>query len=129
MDALTKTNGQETPALLPQILNLIEDHIELAHLEYRYEKTQSWRQLGVGALTAFCALSAFLFIQVAAILGLVRAGVPLYAICLGLGVVYTVCGFIFYRRFGHRDPRAGEPFQGSREELTRSLQWIQHLLS
>ena len=115
--------------MLNQVVDLIKDHIELAHLECSYEKAQSGRRLGVGALIAFCGLCSFLFIQLAAIIGLLKLGIPLYGVCLGFGALYALVGTWIYRRFGHRDSRAGEPFQGSREELLRSLQWIQQLLS
>jgi len=131
-EELVMTNGSTVSKItgtLNQVLDLVEDHIELAHLEYRYEKDESWRRLGIGALVSFCALSAFLFIQIAVILALRKAGLPLYAICLLFAALYAASAVWIHQRFNKRNPAAGEPFQGSREELTRSFQWIHRLLS
>jgi len=115
--------------MFTRFLNLVEDHVELAHLEYRYESSQTWRKLGFSALAAFCAVTAIAFFQIAMIIGLVKAGVPLYALCLLFGGLYSGGAAWIYMRYGNRDKRVGEPFQGSREELARSFQWIHHLLS
>ena len=115
--------------ILNHVLELVEDHVELAHLEYRYERDQSWRRLAVGAITAVCVLGSCLFFQIALLLGLMKAGIPLYVLCLFFGVVYAGASALIYRRFGKRDPRLGESFQGTREEFTRSLQWIHRLFS
>ena len=115
--------------VLNHIVNLIEGHLQLAHLEFRYEHDQSRRRFWVLGLVILCGLWAFLFLHIALLIGLAKAGLPLYAICLFLGGVYAGAGALIYRRFGIRETRAGEPFQGSRDELNRSLKWIHQLLS
>jgi hypothetical protein len=122
-------NGNGWPGLFRSILDLLKDHVELAHLEYRFESGEGRRVLGIWALAALCVLFSLAFLHAALIIGLLKLGVPLYALCLGFAALYAAGGFSLYRRWGKRDPRAGEAFQGTREEAEKSLQWIHQLLS
>jgi len=114
---------------LERVLSLLEDHVELAHLEYRFESDQARREAAFCGAAVLCAFLGFTFLQIALIIGLLRIGIPLYVLCLFFSVFYGCAGVFIYHRYGKRDPRVGEPFQGTREEAGKSLRWIHQLLS
>ncbi len=115
----------EAPSIRSRIPGLLEDHFELAQLECRYEYEAGRRRLGWIGLAVLCLSSAFALLQVTLIEGLRAAGLPLYAACLMLAVLWSVIGIGVYLRCTTRDPKAGEPFMGTRAEFKRSFQWIQ----
>jgi len=117
-------NGMESSSVIQRVMGLLEDHIELGTLECRYESSQARRRICAIALGAVFGLTAFVFLQVALIRGLLRTGLPLWVLCLVAAAVYGALSVFIYRRWGRRDPRAGPPFQASGEEFKRSLQWI-----
>ncbi len=117
------------PSLLNRGMDLLQDQVELFLLEWQYEKKQGWRRLWTGGVGVFLMLTAFVFLQIAFVRGLVRWGGSLGWVCLGLGLFYAVLGIILCWRFGRRDARAGDPFQKSREELEQNFKWIQKLFS
>ncbi len=116
-------------SVVNEIFNLIDDQVKLAQLEYDYESRHTIRRLIVVAAAAVCVISAFVYIQVALVSGLEIAGIPVYASALGLAVLYGIGGWVLFRRFGRRDPQAGEPFQGTLNEMARNVQWIRQLFS
>jgi len=112
-----------------RVMGLLEDHIELGTLECRYESGQARRRICAVTFGAVFGLTAFVFLQVALIQGLLRVGLPLWALCLLTAVIYGVLAGFIYHRWGRRDPAAGDPFQASGEEFKRNLQWIRQNLS
>ena len=122
-------NGQGKKSLVGEAFELIDDHLELASLEWEYEKAQSLRRLGGLAGVAVMVLSAFALLQVAAVYGLVHFGLSVGFACLALAGVYVAIAVFLFWKFGRRDPRAGEPFQGTRQELHYNLKWIRQFFS
>ena len=122
-------NGIESSSVIQRITELLEDHIELGTLECRYESSQARRRIFAIILGVVFGLTAFVFLQIAAVHALLHLGLPLWAVCLVLAAIYGVSSAIVYRRWGRRDTRAGPPFQASSEEIKRSLQWIRQHLS
>jgi hypothetical protein len=122
-------NGMESSSSIQRVMTLLEDHMELGALECRYESSQARRRIRAVIFGAVFGLTAFVFLQVALVQGLLRAGFPLLELCLLAAAVYGTLAVIIYRRWGRRDPRAGPPFQTSGEEFKRSLQWIRQNLS
>lgn len=120
---------ERSSSIVSQIIGLLEDQLDLLSLEWQYEKKQGCRRF-VGIIIGFVLiLTAFLFLQVALVRGLIALGGSLGWICVGLGGAYGALGLVIYGRFARRDPSVGEPFQASREELKRNLEWIQKLFS
>ena len=119
----------EATSLLKHIPGVLEEYFELFQLECRYESEVGRRRLVAGACAALCLVTAFVFIQIALVDGLLHVGVPLYAAVLGLALVWSAIGFWIFHQFGQRDVRVGEPFEGTRHELRRNLQWMQKHLS
>ena len=119
----------EAPSLVRHILELLENHLELVQLECRYESGVGRRRLYMTTLAALCLVSAFVFVQIVLFLALVKWGLPFYAACLALALFWATCGILIYQKYGQRDPRVREPFEGTRQELSKSLQWIQKHIS
>ena len=117
-------NGIESSSVIQRIVTLLEDHIKLGALECRYESNQARRRIGAIILGAVFGLTAFVFLQIVAVHGLLHLGLPLWVVCLFGTAFYGLLSVFIYRRWGRRNPRAGLPFQASGEELKRSLQWI-----
>ncbi len=121
-------NGHSTEpkrTVASDVIGLIEDHIELASLEWEYEKAQGVRRvvgLAVGAIAALCA---FAFLQIAIVSALIRAGLPVWGAALALTVVYGGVAAGCFTKFCKRSNKAGEPFQGTRAEIRKNLRWIQ----
>ena len=122
-------SAQEDPPLLSRLPGLLEDHAELLHLECRYESEKGRRRLIGLAFAVLFLVSAFVYANILIVYALWRWGVSpfVFTVVLALlcGGVGTWIGF----RFCRRDEQAGEPFAATRSELSRSLQWIQTLLS
>ena len=119
----------EAPSLGRRILELLENHLELVQLECRYESGVGRRRLYSMAFAVLCLVSAFVFIQVVLTVVLLYWGFPLYATCLTLALFWAVVGVLIYQKYGQRDPLVREPFEGTRQELRTSLQWIQKNIS
>jgi uncharacterized membrane protein YqjE len=118
----TPPNGKPSPGLL-------KDHLDLALLEWGYEKQEGWRRLlclGVGALFLF---SSFVYLQVAVIGWLLRMGLRWEGIGFLLGAFYFASGISVIWFLGRRQKGLGPAFQGSITELKRSLRWIENHFS
>ena len=80
---MTKMNTLiEAPSFSKRALEILEDHMELAQLEFQYESEVGRRRFGMLLVSALCLISAFVFIQVAIVHGLMYLGLPLYGACL-----------------------------------------------
>jgi uncharacterized membrane protein YqjE len=112
-----------------RILDLIEDHLDLAQLEWRYESETGRRRLGGLALAALSAFAALIMIHLMLIDLLHRWGMPLYGIGLLLAVLWSGVAWYAYQRFARRAPDVGTPFQATREELRNTLRWTRQNLS
>jgi uncharacterized membrane protein YqjE len=123
-------NGHTTPTepkrtFARDVFGLLEDHLELASLEWEYEKAQGIRRiigLTIGAVAGLCA---FIFLQVAIVTVLIRAGMPVWGAAVLLTGLYGVVAVICFKVFGKRPAKAGEPFQGTKTEIRKNLRWIQ----
>ena len=107
------------------VSSLLNDHRELAALEWAFEKQEGRRRflgIGFGSVLLF---SSFLFFQFPLIGWMTGRGWSLEAIGLILGGLYFVSGALIVWIFGRRRSGVGPPFQGSLIELTRSLHWIE----
>jgi len=122
-------NGDPKKSAAGEVFSLLEDQIELASLEWTYEKKQSVRRIGALAAAALLVLTAFVMLQVTIVVGLVRVGLPVAGACLALAAVYAVVAGLLTWISGRRDPGAGVPFQGTRQELRHNLRWIRQLFS
>ena len=118
-------NGNKGHGFKSQLFAVLEDHLELAGLEWAYEKKQSARRLVAVLGSAILGIGAFVLFNVALVRALMVVGGSVERVCIGLGLVYGITGVLLYRYVGRRDPRVGEPFKGTREELNRNLEWIQ----
>jgi len=122
-------NGEPKRSITKDVLALLEDQMELVSLEMGYEADQGVRRVAALVVAAFLGLTAFAVLQVAIVKGLEWAGLSLAQACVTLAAVYggTAAGLIM--KFGRRDKRAGEPFQGTREEIRKNLRWMRQFLS
>jgi uncharacterized membrane protein YqjE len=123
------TTITETPSLGGRMLELLATHLELVQLEFRYERGVGRRRLFITAFAVLCLVSAFVFMQIVLTVTLLKWGLPLFAACLALACFWAAVGVGMYLLYGQRNARAHEPFAGTREELSRSLQWIQKHIS
>jgi len=124
---MTTNGGNGGRSLVKETLNQISDHIELAALEWRYEKDQSLRTVAAIGAAVFLLFFAFALIQIALIRALMVAGLSLGLACMVLAAVYATSAVVIVMKFGKRDRRAGEPFAGTRREARETFQWIQKL--
>ena len=123
-------NGKNHKSSLPgQFFALLDDQIDLASLEWQFEKSHSLKRIGALILAVFLAFAAFVFIQVAIIAGIAATGRSIWLSALILGGIYLLMAILLLWKFSRRDPKAGSPFQGSRQELRKNLKWIQQIFS
>ena len=121
--------SKKTRSFLSHLITILQDHLELAELEWKYERGQVQRRIAAWAIAALLILVAVVLLQIALISALMSQGLSLGVVCLTLTVVYGVIAGGIAFLFGRRDPKAGDPFQGTKQELLRNLQWIQKLFS
>lgn len=110
------------------LLELIQDHLKLIAIDYKYEQQRAVRRLKTLVVSSIFFILAFSFLQVAIIGGLLKLGIPLGFVGLLLAVVYGVLGWVLFQKGGRRDSRMGSPFEASLEELKRSANWIKNSL-
>jgi len=122
-------NGKHHKSLPGQFFALLEDQLDLASLEWQFEKKQSLKRVGALALALFLALAAFVLVQVAIVAGIAATGRSIWLSALILGGVYLLLAILLLWKFSRRDPKVGSPFQGSRQELRKNLKWIQQIFS
>src|SRR5436190_18990936 len=122
-------NGESKKSVTGEVLSLIEDQMDLASLEWQYEKSQSLRRLVALGVAVLLAITSFAVLQIAMIAGLLSVGVSAVRACLILAVIYAIVTGLLVWRYGRRDPRAEKPFQASREELHKNLKWIRQIFS
>ncbi len=104
--------------------DLFKDHVELALLEWEYEKTEWWRRFIVKGCGAIFFVFSGLFFHVALIAELLRHGISLVDIGLFFGFIYLVAGIVTLQ-FAKKKISEEEPLHQSRVELKRSLAWIE----
>jgi hypothetical protein len=126
---MENTEPIEKPSWIGRLLDLIQDHAQLAGLEWHFERNQTVQKMGRLAGAVFCAVMGWLFLQLLSILFLIHLGVPLYGICLIFMGIYFSASYGLFKKYSYRSPAWGVPFQGSREELSRSLHWIRQHFS
>ncbi len=121
--------SQESKGRIQQILEVLTDHAELASLELRFEAKQASRRLAVLAAVALLISMVVVLLHVALILGLVALGLhPAFA-CLVVAAADAGGAYAMAVNLGRRDPRAGSPFEQTRQELPESVEWIRKLFS
>jgi uncharacterized membrane protein YqjE len=112
---------------ITQLLGLAEDHARLALLEVSYEKQSLTRALGYLVLAGCALLSTVALLHVAIVAGLMALGWTAWQAALGLALVEAVictAAWLVFRRNALRP----DMFNGTRDELQRTFQWIhQHL--
>ena len=121
---ITSEKGPSTGRVL---LELAKDHLQLASLEWEFERRKWWRRLLVRGGGATILASAYLFFHLALVVALHDYGLTWVTIGVSVGFVYALVGSALFWGLGRREPAAGEPFEGSREELRRSYHWIERL--
>ncbi len=122
MNAPPKSGGPIT-----QLFGLAEDHVQLALLEASYERQGLKRAFGYLILMACTLLSAVALLHVAVLAGFIALGLKVWQAALGLAVVEGIVCLAAWLLFKRRAWRS-DMFQGTREELQRTFQWIhQHL--
>ncbi len=129
----TETEPQDAPShtrsFLGHVISLLRDHLALADLELKYEISQLQRRGLVLAIAGLFILIAFVLLQVGLVAYGISLGYSLVKVCAVLAFGYGAVAAALVLFLGRRDPQAGEPFQGTRNELSKNLQWIQKLFS
>jgi uncharacterized membrane protein YqjE len=127
-----RTNGtQQNGAPHPnrnQSLDLLKDHLELASLEWGVEKKEGRRRLLILGAGTILITSSYVYFQIALIGWFLKMGFSWASLGLMLGFLFLAVGLSVIRFFGKRQEGLGQPFQGSRNELKRSIRWIEKLL-
>src|SRR5262245_20597562 len=124
-----ETQTHSRKSVIGEALELLEDQMELTSLEWQYETGQGVRRLLALAAAGVLGVIAFALLQVALVLGLVAVGLSIAQAALLLAAVYGIAAAVLYGKFGKRDKRAGGPFQGTRDEMRKNLQWIRQFFS
>jgi uncharacterized membrane protein YqjE len=122
-------NGHSRRSAIGEFVSLLEDQMDLAALEWDYEKKHNLRRLAAVVVAAVLGFVAFILIQVAIVMGIASAGIPAGWACVIVAGAYVVIGAMLLVKFARRDPRVGAPFQGTRSELRKNLRWIAELFS
>lgn len=120
-------NGATAPSET-QPLDLMKDHLELASLEWGFEKKDGRRRLFAFGIGAILVASSAVYFQIAFVGWFLKMGFRWASIGLILGFSFLAAGLSVIRFLGKRQKGLGPPFHGSRTELMRSVQWIQKLL-
>lgn len=109
------------------LLSLFYDHVELAALELEYERQKVWSRLflfGLGSILFFLAL---IFLHISLVGALLKTGMAVETIGLFIGGLYLAAAAAIGLSIRKSMVQDEKPFQGTREELTRSLSWIEKL--
>ncbi len=104
-------------------VDLMKDHLELALLEWRYEWGEARRRVLAWGAGLLLAASSAVLLNVALIGWATKRGWGVERVALALGVAYLLAGAAVVVRWGRRQTGVGGPFEGSREELNRSVPW------
>jgi hypothetical protein len=120
-----QNGNQAVSSVIQQLGTLLEDHLRLGFLESRFEAEQAGKRLLILGICGLLSLTVFILIQVGMVDGLVHLGLPLWAACFVVGILFAGGVAALWTAAGKRDGAAGRPFQGSRDEWRRSWGWIQ----
>lgn len=107
-----------------EIARLLSRHIDLARLELQLEVQEAFRRCRLFLMAVLLFLVGFCFLQIAILMGLVHIGVPAWAASILLGLLYIVGAVFLVVRLSRRNPSLGRAFEGTQQELERSLEWI-----
>jgi uncharacterized membrane protein YqjE len=109
-----------------QIIGYIEDFFELITLEAHSAKKSAARAALLTAGVAVLALLAALSFEIAALGGLLSAGLPLWqaALILGAAQLILVAAMLAWIIASFRKQA---DFEATREEFKRTVQWIKRL--
>ncbi len=110
------------------VKEVVEGHLELAELEWTYERKVLGRTLlGLG-LGLFCLCLVVFCIQLAAVGLLIRLGAHLELIGLIGVVVNLLLAVIFFKVLTRRKTDMKIPFEKTRSQLRRTIDWIETLI-
>jgi hypothetical protein len=112
-----------------QAIRLAQGHWRLGLLESRYELVQGGRRVAAALAAVVAAATGYVILQIALVRGLMAVGLPLGAACLLLAAAYLGAAWGLVSLGARRNPAAGRPYQGSRDELQRSMAWIHQRFS
>ncbi len=126
---MSDNGGHPRKSVIGEFIGLLEDQMDLASLEWQYEKELNVRRLGALIAAAVLGFAAFIILQFALVMGIAALGVPVGWACVILAGVYILIAGLLLFKFARRDPRMGEPFQGTRQEIRKNLRWIEQLFS
>jgi Putative Actinobacterial Holin-X, holin superfamily III len=119
------SQSETTPMSGKLLFSLLRDHLELVSLEWQYERQRAWRRFLIKGSGAIFLATSYIFIHVALIGALLRWGMSVGMIGLCLSLFYFVLGSLMLGFFKKHDAEAEKPFQGTREEVKRSFNWIE----
>jgi uncharacterized membrane protein YqjE len=109
---------------MEQVGAMLKAHLDLAKLESQFEMATLLKRAAAMAVAAVLGVTTYVLLQIAFVHGLIALGLPLWAACLIVSAVYAAGIAFLVFSVGKRDAKAGEPFQGTREEWQRSREWI-----
>jgi hypothetical protein len=109
-------------------LDLLKDHLDLALLEWEFEKQEGRRRLLILGGSIILISSSYVYFQIALIGWFLKMGFSWGSLGLILGFLFLAVGLAMIRFFGKRQEGLGRPFQESRIEFIRSIHWIEKLL-
>ncbi len=120
-----RLNGPAVPSNGKPMSGLLQDHLDLAALEWVFEIQEGRRRflsLGLGAVLLF---TSFIYLQFPLVGWLITRGWSWERVGSVMGGIYFVSGALVVWFLGRRRKGVGPPFHVSLIELTRSLHWIE----
>jgi uncharacterized membrane protein YqjE len=107
------------------LFGLAKDHLELAKLEWAFEREQWWRRFIARGVGAVFYLTGYVFSQIALMGWLIRRGMSIVGAGFMLGGLYLLLGLVVAKFCNDRDSIDGGPMRATRNEIARSFNWIE----
>ena len=117
--------GELVSRVATDLSTLVRQELALAKAEVKHEATQAGKAAGMFGVGALAGVMTLVFLSVAALFGLVAAGLATWLAALIIGVLWAVIGGVF-ALLGARELKSIDPPERTIKTVKEDVEWVKH---
>jgi uncharacterized membrane protein YqjE len=117
--------GELVSRVATDLSTLVRQELALAKAEVKQEAAQAGKAAGMFGIGAFAGVMTLVFLSIAALFGLVAAGLSTWLSALIIGVLWAVIGGVF-ALLGAREIKAINPPERTIKTVKEDVEWVKH---
>jgi uncharacterized membrane protein YqjE len=117
--------GELVSRVATDLSTLVRQELALAKAEVKHEATQAGKAAGMFGVGALAGAMTLVFLSIAALFGLVAAGLSTWLSALIIGVLWAVIGGVF-ALLGAREIKSINPPERTIKTVKEDVEWVKH---